>query len=58
MVCRCARAVHTWILSAWMVLRLLLTVCALSVSVQRVGAQTVSLLMLTVVRASIAEWLT
>ena len=50
MVCRCARAVHIWILSAWMVLRLLLTICALSAREQRVGAQTVSLLMLTVGR--------
>ena len=45
MVCRCAGAVHTWILSAWMVQRLQSTVCALSARVQRVGAQIMSLLM-------------
>ena len=55
--CRCASAVDIWILSAWMVLRLLSTVCAQSARVQRVGAPTMSLLMHTVGRASTAEWL-
>ena len=42
MVCRCAGAEHTSILSAWMVLRWQSTVCALFARVQLVGAQTVS----------------
>ena len=56
---RCAGAGHTsiWILSAWMVLRLLSIVCAQSARVQRVGAPTMSWLMDIARRPSTARCL-